>query len=61
MMDVVSAIDMWLADGERVAIAGVIGIEESGPRDPGATMAVNEDGEGAGWVRRSDLATQCAC
>jgi xanthine dehydrogenase accessory factor len=33
-----------------VAIARVIGIEESGPRDPGATMAVNENGEVAGSV-----------
>ena len=28
----------------------MIGIEGSGPRDPGATMAVSEDGEVAGSV-----------
>jgi xanthine dehydrogenase accessory factor len=50
MKDILGAIDGWLADGKRVAIARVIGIEESGPRDPGAAMAVNEDGEVAGSV-----------
>jgi xanthine dehydrogenase accessory factor len=50
MKEILAAIDTWLADGKRVAIARVIGIEESGPRDPGAAMAVNEDGEVAGSV-----------
>ena len=50
MKEILSAIDAWLADGKRVAIARVIGIEESGPREPGAAMAVNEDGEVAGAV-----------
>jgi len=50
MKEILSAIDAWLADGKRVAIARVIGIEESGPREPGAAMAVNEDGEVAGSV-----------
>ena len=50
MKEILSAIDAWLAAGKRVAIARVIGIEESGPREPGAAMAVNEDGEVAGSV-----------
>ena len=50
MKEILSAIDAWLADGKRVAIARVIGIEVSGPREPGAAMAVNEDGEVAGSV-----------
>jgi len=50
MKEILATIDTWLADGKRVAIARVIGIEESGPRDPGAAMAVNEDGEVAGSV-----------
>ena len=33
-----------------VAVARVVNIEGSGPRDPGAAMAVNEDGEVAGSV-----------
>ncbi|CAB4868313.1 unannotated protein [freshwater metagenome] len=31
-------------------MARVVNIEGSGPRDPGASMAVNEDGEVAGSV-----------
>jgi len=50
MKEILATIDTWLADGKRVAIARVIWIEESGPRDPGAAMAVNEDGEVAGSV-----------
>jgi len=50
MKEILATIDAWLAEGKRVAIARVIGIEESGPREPGAAMAVNEDGEVAGSV-----------
>jgi xanthine dehydrogenase accessory factor len=50
MKEVIGDIDRWQAAGRRVAIARVIGIEGSGPRDPGATMAVSEDGEVAGSV-----------
>ncbi|MGH9131571.1 MAG: XdhC family protein [Acidimicrobiales bacterium] len=50
MKEVVPAIDRWLAAGRRVAVARVVGVEGSGPRDPGATMAVSEDGEVAGSV-----------
>ena len=50
MKEVIADIDRWRAAGRRVAIARVIGVEGSGPRDPGATMAVNEDGEVAGSV-----------
>jgi len=51
MREILSTVDTWLAEGKRVAIARVIGVEQSGPRDPGATMAVNEDGEVAGRCR----------
>lgn len=50
MKEILPVVDAWLAQGKRVAIARVISIEDSGPRDPGATMAVNEDGEVAGSV-----------
>ena len=50
MEDILDDIDRWLADGKRVAVARVVDIEGSGPRDPGAAMAVNEDGEVAGSV-----------
>jgi xanthine dehydrogenase accessory factor len=50
MKDVLADIDRWTAAGKRVAVARVVGLEGSGPRDPGATMVVNEDGEAAGSV-----------
>jgi xanthine dehydrogenase accessory factor len=50
MKEVIADIDRWQAAGRHVAVARVIGVEGSGPRDPGATMAVSEDGEVAGSV-----------
>lgn len=50
MKDLLADIDRWRADGKRVAIARVVDIEGSGPRDPGAAMAVNQDGEVVGSV-----------
>jgi xanthine dehydrogenase accessory factor len=43
-------IDRWQAEGRRVALARVVELTGSGPRDPGATMAVNDAGEVAGSV-----------
>ena len=50
MREVQADIAGWVAAGKRVAVARVVGVEGSGPRDPGATMAVNEDGDVAGSV-----------
>jgi xanthine dehydrogenase accessory factor len=50
MQEILDDIDRWQAAGKRVAVARVVDIEGSGPRDPGAAMAVNEDGEVAGSV-----------
>ncbi len=50
MKEVLADIDRWQAAGKRVAVARVVGVEGSGPRLPGATMAVSEDGEVAGSV-----------
>ncbi len=50
MKEVIREIDRWLSGGRKVAVARVVGVEGSGPRDPGATMVVNEDGEVAGSV-----------
>jgi xanthine dehydrogenase accessory factor len=50
MREVLDDIDRWQSAGRRVAVARVVGLEGSGPRDPGATMVVNEDGEVAGSV-----------
>lgn len=50
MRELLADIDRWLAEGKRVAVARVIDTEGSGPREPGAAMAVNEVGEVAGSV-----------
>lgn len=50
MKEVLDDIERWRADGRQVAIARVVGVEGSGPRDPGATMVVNDRGEVAGSV-----------
>jgi xanthine dehydrogenase accessory factor len=50
MREVLDDIERWRAAGHRVAVARVVGVEGSGPRDPGATMAVSEAGEVAGSV-----------
>jgi xanthine dehydrogenase accessory factor len=50
MKEVLNDIDRWRAGGHRVAVARVVGVEGSGPRDPGATMVVNDAGEVAGSV-----------
>jgi xanthine dehydrogenase accessory factor len=43
-------LDRWRADGTRVAVARVVDLEGSGPRLPGAAMAVSEHGEVVGSV-----------
>lgn len=50
MREILDDIDRWKHAGKRVAVARVVKIDGSGPRDPGAAMAVNEDGEVAGSV-----------
>jgi len=50
MREVLDDVERWRSAGKRVAVARVVGVEGSGPRDPGATMVVNEDGEVAGSV-----------
>jgi xanthine dehydrogenase accessory factor len=48
--EVLADIERWRSEGKRVALARVVGVEGSGPRLPGATMAVSEAGEVAGSV-----------
>ena len=50
MRDLLNDIDRWKSEGKRIALARVVDIEGSGPRDPGAAMAVNQDGEVVGSV-----------
>jgi len=48
--ELIEEIDRWRADGKRIAIARVIDLEGSGPREVGAAMAVTADGLVAGSV-----------
>ena len=50
MREILDDLDRWRRQDKRVAIARVVDVEGSGPRLPGAAMAVNEDGEVAGSV-----------
>lgn len=50
MKELLKDIDRWQRAGERIAVARVVDIEGSGPRLPGAAMAVTESGEVAGSV-----------
>ncbi len=50
MKELLDDIARWRAAGKQVALARVVGTDGSGPRDPGAAMAVNEDSEVIGSV-----------
>jgi xanthine dehydrogenase accessory factor len=50
MKDVIEDVDGWVARGDGVAIATVVGVKRSAPRPPGAKMAVNSRGEVSGMV-----------
>ncbi|UNO38475.1 XdhC/CoxI family protein [Streptomyces sp. MST-110588] len=50
MKEILDDLDRWRAEGRRVAVARVVEVSGSGPRQPGAAMAVTEDGEVAGSV-----------
>jgi xanthine dehydrogenase accessory factor len=50
MQELLDDIQRWQDAGHRIAVARVVDIEGSGPRDPGAAMAVTDSGEVAGSV-----------
>lgn len=50
MRDLIDDVERWRSAGKRVAVARVVDIEGSGPRGPGAAMAVSSDGEVVGSV-----------
>ena len=50
MRDLLDDLDRWRSEGVPVAIARVVDLDGSGPRAPGAAMAVNERGEVVGSV-----------
>lgn len=50
MREILDDLQRWRRQDKRVALARVVDVDGSGPRLPGAAMAVNEDGEVAGSV-----------
>lgn len=50
MRELFADVDRWRSQGYRVALARVVDIDGSGPRLPGAAMAVADNGEVAGSV-----------
>ncbi|MDB5039779.1 MAG: putative sulfurylase small subunit, molybdopterin cytosine dinucleotide biosynthesis [Candidatus Eremiobacteraeota bacterium] len=50
MKDVLETLERWRGEGLPIAVATVVGVEQSAPRDPGAMMAVNARGDVAGSV-----------
>jgi xanthine dehydrogenase accessory factor len=50
MREVLPTLERWVSDGRRVVVATVVERQGSAPRDPGASMALNDRGEVAGSV-----------
>lgn len=50
MRDILPDIERWRAHGDAIAIATVISMQGSAPRQPGAKLAVNGQGELTGSV-----------
>jgi xanthine dehydrogenase accessory factor len=50
MREILDDVERWRRQGRRVALARVVDVEGSGPRQPGAAMAVNDEGTVAGSV-----------
>jgi xanthine dehydrogenase accessory factor len=50
MTDILETVLRWRTAGRRIALATVVGVERSAPRDPGATLAINDGGEVAGFI-----------
>ncbi|MFG2917443.1 XdhC family protein [Kitasatospora sp. NPDC048298] len=50
MQDIAEQLLAWHATGRSFAVATVVGVSGSAPRDPGAALAVDADGEAVGSV-----------
>ncbi|HEV2813282.1 MAG TPA: XdhC family protein, partial [Solirubrobacteraceae bacterium] len=50
MDEILREVDEWIAAGEKVAVATVVGVHRSAPRPPGAKMAFSSSGQMAGAV-----------
>ena len=50
MRDILPDLERWQEQGDAVALATVISVQGSAPRQPGAKLAVNQRGELSGSV-----------
>jgi xanthine dehydrogenase accessory factor len=50
MLDILEQLHEWIEERSRFALTTVISIDGSAPREPGAAMAVREDGTVVGSV-----------
>jgi xanthine dehydrogenase accessory factor len=50
MREILATLVRWRSERLRIALATVVGVERSAPREPGAVLALNERGEVAGSV-----------
>lgn len=50
MRDVLNQLEAWLAEGRKIAVATLVQVHKSAPRQPGAVMAVSDGGEVVGSV-----------
>jgi xanthine dehydrogenase accessory factor len=50
LRDVLPTLERWISDGRRAAMATVVTVDRSAPREPGSVMAVSETGEVVGSV-----------
>ena len=50
MREILNDVETWRAEGRAIALARVVHVEGSGPRDPGAAMAINDRGAVSGSV-----------
>ena len=48
--DVIAELHRWQAQGQRTALVTLVRVEGGAPRQPGAQMAVAEDGQYAGYL-----------
>src|SRR5450759_638221 len=50
MREILDDVERWRSSGRRLALARLVDVEGSGPREPGAAMAVCENGQVAGSI-----------
>ncbi|NLU65923.1 XdhC/CoxI family protein [Streptomyces sp. HNM0574] len=50
MLDIADALHQWCEEGRDFAVATVVAVSGSAPRQPGAALAVDADGEAVGSV-----------